>query len=300
MSLEPKRDQRFLVLLGFVLLVLTFVPRGYSPFLRIILTFRNNESYELFKLLFDIFDIIISITVIVSGYMFGRRVDLSRNYRKYINCLLISWVLAAVFFGVLYFFTEDMTKAVYQNTLIQSTTGYNVLAPFFSGMTLGWLVKDRPSIQTTWNKSILNYVLILQGVNLVISMGSSYFQKVFLYSGRSIAAYGLYSQVSSFAYFLVSLWFMWKMYQAGKTVELDREYGSILFTLWAPRVAVLVIQSLIIWYVQQYSRVDWFFHLAERILLSPIRAFGLHFALLCLGYIHSRYMFVEKLKIREK
>jgi len=87
-----------------------------------------------------------------------------------------------------------------------------------------------------------------------------------------------------------------KMFEIGKKVELDIEYGRALFTLWVPRVIVIVITSVANMLVNQTTVVDWLIYLIEDIIWSPINVFRTPFALLCLGYIHSRYRFVEKLE----
>ncbi len=301
MSWEPKKQQQFLIVLGFVLLVLNIVPESYRDLLFIILNFRDNNSYEFFKRIFSLFSLIISTLVIVSGFWFGRRVDLSRNYRKYLDSLLIGWVLAEIIIGGLWFFTkDDISRSVYQIAASRGLSGYSILAPLFSGITLGWLVKERPTVRTEWNREVLRYVVIYQGIVLLRSLVSSYLSKTLLYSGRSIQTYGLYSWVSSLVLIPVSLWYMWKMFGIGKKVELGTEYGRILFTLWVPRVVVIAIISVANMIVNQTTVVDWLIYLIEDIIWSPLSVFRTPFALLCFGYIHSRYMFVEKLeKIRE-
>lgn len=298
MSLDLKRDKILLVLLGFVFLVILLVTRGYSSFLFIIL--RDRDSYDFYKRILELFNWIISVTVIVSGFWFGRRVDLSKNYRKYLNGLLISWVISAMFLGILWFFTEDITQAVYQIAATSAMGGYNYLAPLFSGITLGWLIKERPKIRTEWNHSVLRYVVVYQGVVLLRSLVASYLAMVFMYSGRNTSAYSSYSFVLSLVLIPVNLWYLWKMFVVGKEVELDQDYGSILFTLWVPQVVVSVLISVTNMLIHQTAIVDLLINSVEDIIGVSIRVFGVPFALLCLGYIHSRYMFVEKLeRIRE-
>ena len=300
MSWTPKRQQQFLIVLGFVFLILSIVPVRYRGFLFIILNFRDNNSYDFFKKIFSLFSLITSTLVVVSGFWFGRRVDLSRNYRKYLNGLLAGWVLAIVFLGGLWVFTDyGVFHAIYETSLVHGISGYSYLAPLFSGITLGWLVKERPIIRTEWNREVLRYVGIYQGVVLLTSLVNSYVSKTLLYSGRSVQAYGLYSWVSSLVLIPVNLWYMWKMFEVGKKIELGTEYGRVLFTLWVPRVVVIVITSVANMILTQTTVVDWLSYLIEDIIWSPLSVFRTPFALLCLGYIHSRYRFVEKVeKIR--
>ncbi|MCW4013486.1 MAG: hypothetical protein NWF07_10920 [Candidatus Bathyarchaeota archaeon] len=296
MSWEPKNQQQFLIALGFVLLVLCIVPVGYRGLLFVILHFRDNNSYDFFRNIFSLFSFIISILVVVSGFWFGRRVDLSRNYRKFLNGLGVSWVLAIVFLGCLWFFTEDMTRAVYEISVMRALTGYSYLAPLFSGITLGWLVKERPTIKTEWNRDILRYVVFYQGALLVRALISNYIAMVYLYRGRNIELYGLFSWTSSLVLVPINLWYLWKMFETGKTVELDNEYGSILFTLWVPRVIVSVLISVTNMVMHQTPIIDMLINSVEDIIVTSISVFGVAFAVLCLGYIHSRYMFVEELE----
>ena len=297
MSWDPKRQQQFLILLGFVILVLSIVPVSYRGFLFIILNFRDNNSYEFFKRIFSLFSLIISTLVVVSGFWFGRRVDLSRNYRKYLDSLFIGWVSAEIFIAGLWLITkDDISKSVYQVSVVRGLSGYSFLAPLFSGITLGWIVKERPIIRTEWNRGVLRYVVIYQGVVLLRSLVSSYLSSTLLHSGRSVQAYGVYIWVSSLVLIPVNLWYLLKMFEIGKKVELDTEYGRVLFTLWVPRVVVIVITSVANMIVTQTTVVNWLIYLIEDIILSPIKVFRTPFALLCLGYIHSRYRFVENWK----
>lgn len=295
MSLEGK-DQRLLISLGFVFLVLLLVPNGYRSILIILLDFKDSNSYEMFKKLFNVFHFIISGLLVIAGFWFGRRVNLDKNYRRYINGLAISWALALSFIGILCFFSDDLYRTVYQIAASLGLGGYRYLASLFSGITLGWLVKGRPVISVEWNKDVLRYVSVYQGAVLVRSVGLSYIAAVYLYPGRSIQAFGLYVQVSSLLLTLVNLWYLWKMYNMGKKVELETEYNDILWTLWVPRLVVILITSLANMIANQTTFADCLINLVEDIIYSPVNLFETPFALLCFGYIHSRYRFVEKLE----
>jgi len=257
-----------------------------NSFLPILLNY-NNRDYTFYRNILDIFGVILSGGIVAAGYWFGKKADMANHYRDYIRGMVYSWVLAELIVVVGWFLTVDFPKSVFEVAFITGLRGYAFLVPFFSGITLGWLVEEKFTVQPVWSRDILRYVLLIQGAILVQSLIRVFLSKTMLYSGGSVVRFGFYMTILSLSLLPFNLWFLWKMYETGKKVELRGVYGSILFTLWAPRVIVRIIGSVAeMVVIGQMSVVDWLLYLGENLVGVTIGVFGTAFALLCFGYMH--------------
>ncbi len=288
-------------ILSFIIVALKLIYMSVNPFLPIILNYITIKDYTFYRNILDIFGIMLSGGIIAAGYWFGKKADMVNHYKDYIRGMVYSWILIELIVGVGWFLTEDFAKSVFEVAFVTGLGGYSFLVPFFSGIALGWLVEEKFTVRPVWSNDILRYVLIFQGAVLVQSLIRVYLSKTMLYSGSPPAAYGLSIEVLSFTLIPFSLWFLWKMFETGKRVELRVEYGSILFTLWAPQLIVSIIglvANMVV--IGQMSGVDWLFNMGKDLVGVTIGVFGNAFALLCFGCIHSRYMHVEMLNKIEK
>jgi len=261
-----------------------------NAFLPIIIMSRYSIAVvSVFRNIIDIISVIISVGIIVAGYRFGKKKDMANHYMDYTRAMVYSWILVELLAGVGWVLTDSMFRAFFEVALANGLRGYIYLTPLFSGITLGWLVEDRFRIQPVWSEEIFRYVLLYQGALLTQSVIMAYLAKTMLYSNPQTAAYGLYSLILSLVLLPVSLWFIWKIFEAGKRVELRAVYGSILFTLWAPQVAEGIIGSIARAVIlNQIDVWDLLLVIGRGLLGDSIGVFGNAFAVLCFGYLHSR------------
>jgi hypothetical protein len=273
---------------------------GTTAFLRLILLNYNQENYELYKNLLKIITTLIEVGAIASGYWLGKKTNLPHQYRGLINRMGYSWILAFIVAGIGWYLSEDIPQAMFQVAWMQSITGYKYLAPVFSGLVLGWVVEDRFRITPVLSKDILNIVLVYRGVTLVSTLVGSILSYMRLQTGYTSKYIGVYMLTLSYILVPVAVWFLWKMYKSGSIIELKSMYGSILYTLGITHIVIRVIGLLAnMLATGQLNVLDFTFEVIWDIVGISTSIFETGFALLCFGYIHSRYRFVEKLeKIR--
>lgn len=296
MNREKVRGFNQLFLLSFIAVVLKLAYVCSNAFTPIFLHYYTIIEYTDIRKIIDIIGIILSGGIIVAGYRFGKKADVANHYRDYIRGMVYSWILVELIAVAGWFPTDGISKSFISLAITNGLNGYTYLMPFFSGITLGWLIKDRFTIKPVWSDAVLRYVLIYQGAVMVQSLIRVYLMKTMLYSSRQLTTYGFYTMILSFALIPVTLWFLWKMYETGKQVELGTEYGCILFTLWVPRVAVRIIRLLAeTLLIGQRSISELLYLMFEDTLGASVAVFGNAFAIICFGYIHSRYMNIEML-----
>lgn len=289
---------KLLFLMSFSMVTLRILALSLIAFIPVFMSY--NGDYRFYRNILQLFGTILSVVTVAAGYWYGKKADVAEYYRDYIRVMAYGWILSELLMGVGWFLSEDIVRYVFEVALMRGLSGYSFVLPMFSGIVLGWLIEDKFSVSRVWSQDILRYVLVYQGAVLIQSLISVYLSHT-LQAGASPARFGFYITALSFALTPLRLWFLWKMYQTGKQVELGVVYGSILFTLWTPRAIVMIIGSVLeMLFLSQMSAFDWLFNLAENIVGVTIGVFGSAFALLCFGYIHSRYMHVEMLKNIEK
>ncbi|MCB2172462.1 hypothetical protein KQH65_06980 [archaeon] len=297
MRWDEKRLFNTLFVLSFMVIAARLLLMGSTAFLRIILLSYSQENYELYRNLLRIITSVIKVWAIASGYWIGKKTDLSHQYRGLLTRMGYSWVLAFIVSGIGWYLTEGIPQAMFQAACMQSITGYKFLAPVFSGLVLGWLIEDRFTISPVLSKDILNIVLVYRGVALVSTLVGSYLTYMRIQTGYTSKYIGVYMMVLSYVLIPVSYWFLWKMYRSGIEIELKSKYGSILYTLGVTQLVIRVIGLLSnMLATGQVNALDFVPELIWDIVGVSTSVFETGFALLCLGYIHSRYRFVEKLE----
>ncbi len=290
------RDFNQIFLLSFIVLTLKLTYMSIDAFLPIILLSKYTIiEYTIFRNIKDIIGVLLSASIIVAGYWFGKKADLANHYMDFIRAMVYSWILAELLAGVGWVLTDSMFRTFFEAALANGLRGYIYFTPLFSGITLGWLVKERFTVKPVWSEDVLRYVLIYQGALLARSVIGVYLSKTLLYSSHQpVAVYGLYSTVLSLILLPVSLWFLWKMFEAGKQVELGAVYGSILYTLWALSVAGGIIGSIARMVIlSQLDAWDLLLVIGKGVLGDSIGVFGNAFAVLCFGYLNSRKVNTE-------
>ena len=294
---EKVRGFNQLFLLSFIVMVLKLAYMSANPFFfPMLLRYYTIVEYTVIRNIIDVIGIILSAIIIVAGYWFGKRADMANHYRDYIRGMVYSWVLVEILVAAGWFLTDDLLKSFFEVATMNGLGGYSYLVPLFSGITLGWLVEEKFTVQPVWSNDILRYVLVYQVAVMVQSLIRVYLSKTMLFTSHQLSTFGFYTMILSFALLPVSLWFLWQMYETGKRVELRAEYGCILFTLWGPRVAVRIIRLLAeMLVIGQMSVAELLYLGFEDILGVSVGVFGNAFAILCFGYIHSKYMNVELL-----
>ena len=278
---------KLLFLMSFTIVTLRILALSLIVFTPVLMSY--NGDYRFYRNILQIFGYILSAVTVAAGYWYGKKADMENHYRDYIRIMAYGWIISELLMGVGWFLSDDIVRYVFEVALLRGLSGYSFLLPMFSGMILGWLIDERFSVSRVWSQDILRYVLVYQGAVLVQSLIRVYLAQT-IQAGASPARIGFYITTLSFALIPFSLWFLWKMYQTGKNVELGAVYGSVLFTLWAPRLIFSVINSTLeMILLSQMSAVDWLLNLGEHLVSVSIGVFGSGFAVICFGYIHSRY-----------
>jgi hypothetical protein len=296
LSWDEKRLFNTVFMLSFTVIAARLLLMGSTSFLRIILISYSQENYELYRNLLRIITAVVEAGAIASGYWLGKKTDLPHQYRGLLTRMGYSWVLAFIVSGIGWYLSEDIPKAMFQVACMQSITGYKFLAPVFSSIVLGWLIEDRFRISPVLSKDILNIVLLYRGVSLVSTLVGSYLTYMRIQTGYTSKYIGVYMTALSYVLIPVGYWFLWKMYRSGIEIELKSEYGSILYTLGVTQIVIRVIGLLSnMLATGQMNILDFVSELIWDIVGVSTSVFETGFALLCLGYIHSRYRFVEKL-----
>lgn len=297
MSWNEKKLFNTVFVLSFTVIAARQLLMGSTSFLRLILLSYSQENYELYKKLLKIITTLVEVGAIASGYWLGKKTDLPHQYRGLINRMGYSWVLAFIVSGIGWYLSDDITQAMFQVAWMQSITGYKFLAPVFSGLVLGWIVEDRFRITPVLSKDILNIVLVYRGVALASTLVGSFLSYMKLQTGYTSKYMGVYMLALSYVLVPVGVWFLWKMYKSGKEIELKSMYGSILYTLGATHLFIRVIGLLAnMLATGQLNILDFTFEVIWDIVGISTGVFETGFALLCFGYIHTRYRFVEKLE----
>jgi hypothetical protein len=297
LSWDEKKVFNTIFVLSFTVIAARLLLMGSTAFLRIILLSYNQENYELYENLLKIISTIVKVWAIASGYWLGKKTDLPHQYRGLLTRMGYSWVLAFIVSGIGWYLSDDIPQAMFQAAWMQSITGYKFLAPIFSGLVLGWLVEDRFRICRVLSKDILNIVLVYRGVALVSTLVGSYLTYMRIQTGYTSKYIGVYMMALSYVLIPVSYWFLWKMYRSGVEIELKSEYGSILYTLGVTHLVIRVIGLLSnMLATGQVNILEFIPEFIWDIVSVSTSVFETGFALLCFGYIHSRYRLVEKLE----
>lgn len=297
MSWDDKRLFNTVFGLSFTVIAVRLLITGINPFLRIILLDHNLDNYEVYKNLLNSLLTLVKVWAIASSYWLGKKSNLPHQYRGLLTRMGYSWVLAVILSGIGWYLTEDMSQAVFQIAFMYGIAGYKYLAPIFSGLVLGWIVEDRFKINPVFCKEILYSVLVYRGVTLTSTLIGSYLTYMRIHTGYTSEYRGVYMMGLSNILGLVGVWFLWRMFRSGREIELKSEYGSILFTLGLTHIAIKVVgQVSNMIATSQMSAIDLVYGFVKDIIGISTSIFETGFALLCFGYIHSRYMFVEKME----
>jgi hypothetical protein len=99
---------------------------------------------------------------------------------------------------------------------------------------------------------------------------------------------------------LVWVWYVSRMFRSGKDTNLEEDYGSILYTIWLPSIvlSVLTYSAHVLFYYFRMGMNDLFvLPVAYKLnLIAPtLQVFGVPLALLCYGYLNSKYRYISRL-----
>lgn len=287
-------------------LITTVISMAYSafnPFYSLYLIHMGIEASKI-KFYREIIKVIwlgVSVGIIYVWFRIGKTADMKYNYKSYLKSMGLSWVIYSIALVPLYFLAEDeLWKSIISMGLMNTVmSGYGIGAIMFSALTLGWLAEKRPVFTKEFHQVIVKPVVIYNGVKVAQSILGDYFFHLMYTTPMKTSTHGLYNTIVGVIVFPVRIWYLAKLLSSGRKIDLKTEYPSILFTLWVPRIARIVLTrtSDTLFHYVTHSELPDILNSLYKLTFSVVNSvpglMGLAFGLICFGYLHSRYNFIE-------
>ena len=235
------------------------------------------------------------------GSQVGRYQDVENRYNSYIGVLI-----AGSFFGFVTLLLPQFTPINQDITMMMnrgSLTGMSVImqypAQLFSGICIGWFLRDRTITRPSIEKRLVRLLGLYQGWFTVTAL-----IRTLLYMGmvREMTPrtdMGYFMAVTSLATNLVGYVYLNYLYQAGKDLDMEVVLEDVLFTLFVFSVGGRAVRNVIDILGGSRTIVSAATSMVRYSIGYGFSVFGTGFALTCYGYLRKNYMFPAFAKKKE-
>lgn len=281
-----------------------FVYRVFSPYLSLYFVSRGAglDSIGVYREALRFVFTLLNIYLIYSSVQLGRKFELEVRYKHVIGQFGRNWLLSFLLFIPLYFLLgEEWRSIVWSGLTIHFTSGYVVGAKMFSAISLGWLVERRLPMKLGWSREILKPVLVYYGIQFLTASARHIMFYRMVESGYSRSGF---SQVSAYTSMLMSViypLFLYRMLSAGRKINLEEDYPSVLYTLLVPKLVNRItsdgVHTVVMYILEPKVSVllDFLYDTIIEFVNTPISLMGLVFGLICYNYLNSKYRYKSTL-----
>lgn len=285
-----KKYQYFFVTVLLSLSQITYYAVSWS--IHSILDDRGMEYTDLHKSLLWIFWISINLLTIVYGYRSGKEVSIPDVYKEYLRYLGYSWVTSILVFALIFLVLGNEAQSYLGVAMTSVTTVYRIPVLMFSSSVLGWLTKDGVTLNRVLNQNIVKLVILYNFAHLMRLI----LNRFIVYQSLSVDRQSISWTISLTNWIMMPIWvwYIYSLYNRGRTSDLPNEYGAVLYTFWVSSMALSLLSYLVnvLFYYFRSGMQDLFtLPIANlpKIITPTLNILSLPFAIFCYAYFESKY-----------